>query len=92
MEGLSGREIVEALGTSEPFLEFQEQLSRVAPVDRPVLLMGERGTGKELAAHRLHYLSRAMGRTFRDSELFDPVAVADRVGVVRVREGGVYRS
>lgn len=48
----------EALGQSEAFLDFQEQLSRVAPVDRPVLLIGERGTGKELAASRLHYLSR----------------------------------
>ncbi len=48
----------EALGQSEPFLDFQERLSRVAPVDRPVLLLGERGTGKELAANRLHFLSR----------------------------------
>lgn len=48
----------EALGQSESFLEFQEQLSRVAPVERPVLLLGERGTGKELAASRLHFLSR----------------------------------
>ncbi len=48
----------EALGQSERFLEFQERLSRVAPVERPVLLIGERGTGKELAAGRLHYLSR----------------------------------
>ncbi|MEX2381633.1 MAG: sigma 54-interacting transcriptional regulator, partial [Opitutales bacterium] len=48
----------EALGTSEAFLGFQEELSRAAPVDRPVLLLGERGTGKELAAARLHYLSR----------------------------------
>jgi psp operon transcriptional activator len=47
----------EALGQSEVFLEFQERLSRVAPVNRPVLLIGERGTGKELAANRLHYLS-----------------------------------
>jgi psp operon transcriptional activator len=50
-------EMVEALGQSEAFLAFQEKLSRVAPVNRPVLLMGERGTGKELAATRLHYLS-----------------------------------
>ena len=49
--------VTEALGQSEPFLEFQERLSRVAPVNRPVLLIGERGTGKELAAARLHYLS-----------------------------------
>ena len=49
--------ISEALGQSEPFLEFQERLSRAAKVDRPVLVFGERGTGKELAASRLHYLS-----------------------------------
>ena len=48
----------EALGQSEVFLEFQERLSRVAAISRPVLLVGERGTGKELAAVRLHYLSR----------------------------------
>ena len=47
----------EALGQSDLFLEFQERLSRVAHVNRPVLVIGERGTGKELAASRLHYLS-----------------------------------
>jgi psp operon transcriptional activator len=50
-------EVTEALGQSEKFLEFQERLSRVAPINRPVLLIGERGTGKELAASRIHYLS-----------------------------------
>lgn len=50
--------IGEALGQSEGFLEFQQSLSRVAPIDRPVLILGERGTGKELAATRLHFLSR----------------------------------
>jgi psp operon transcriptional activator len=48
----------EALGQSEAFLDFQENLSRVAPINRPVLVVGERGTGKELAASRLHFLSR----------------------------------
>ncbi|MEE8398428.1 MAG: sigma 54-interacting transcriptional regulator, partial [Desulfobacterales bacterium] len=47
----------EALGQSEAFLEFQERLSKVAPINRPVLFIGERGTGKELAASRLHFLS-----------------------------------
>jgi psp operon transcriptional activator len=47
----------EALGISDAFLAFQERLSRAAHVERSVLLVGERGTGKELAALRLHYLS-----------------------------------
>lgn len=54
----------EALGQSEPFLHFQEKLSRVAGVDRPVLLIGERGTGKELAAGRVHFLSRRWEKPF----------------------------
>jgi psp operon transcriptional activator len=47
----------EALGQSEAFLAFQERLSRAARVNRPVLCLGERGTGKELAVSKLHYLS-----------------------------------
>jgi psp operon transcriptional activator len=54
----------EALGQSEVFLEFQERLSRVAPVNRPTLLLGERGSGKELAANRLHYLSKRWQGSF----------------------------
>ncbi len=47
----------EALGESEIFLNFQAELSRVAGINRSVMIIGERGTGKELAAARLHYLS-----------------------------------
>ena len=54
----------EALGQSEAFLSFQEQISRVAPIDRPVLILGERGTGKELASTRLHFLSRRWQKPF----------------------------
>jgi len=56
--------VFEALGQSEAFLEFQERLSRVAKVDRPVLILGERGVGKELAAARLHYLSQRWKEPF----------------------------
>ncbi len=51
-------EVIEAIGQSEEFLAFQEGLSRVAPISRPVLILGERGTGKELAASKLHFLSK----------------------------------
>ncbi|MCK5098291.1 MAG: phage shock protein operon transcriptional activator [Desulfobacteraceae bacterium] len=54
----------EAIGQSEAFLEFQEQVSAVAPIDRPVLILGERGTGKELAATRIHYLSKRWEKPF----------------------------
>lgn len=57
ISGAYGLGIPEALGESEAFLEFRERLSRVAPIERPVLIIGERGTGKELAASRLHFLS-----------------------------------
>ena len=45
------------LGESEVFLNFQQDLSRAAAVNRSVLIVGERGSGKEIAATRLHYLS-----------------------------------
>ena len=75
-----------------------EQVSRVAPLDRPVLVIGERGTGKELIAARLHYLSprwdrpllklnaAALPETLLDSELFGHEAGAF-TGAVRPRRG-----
>jgi len=51
-------------GESPTFSAMLAQVSAVAPLDRPVLLIGERGTGKELVAARLHYLSRRWDRAF----------------------------
>lgn len=39
-------------------------ISQVAPLSRPVLVIGERGTGKELMAARLHYLSPRWNQPF----------------------------
>ncbi|EOW6740953.1 phage shock protein operon transcriptional activator [Cronobacter dublinensis] len=70
------------IGEANRFLEVLEQVSQLAPLDKPVLIIGERGTGKELIAHRLHYLSRrwqgpfislncaALNENLLDSELF----------------------
>ncbi|MBZ6065051.1 phage shock protein operon transcriptional activator [Aeromonas schubertii] len=52
------------LGESNAFLEVIEQVSRLAPLRKPVLIIGERGTGKELIAHRLHYLSSRWDQEF----------------------------
>lgn len=46
------------IGESPSFLSVLDKVSRLAPIERPVLVLGERGTGKELIAQRLHYLSR----------------------------------
>lgn len=54
----------EVLGTSEVFLQFEEHLGLLAKTDRPVLVCGERGTGKELAVQRLHYRSGRWEKPF----------------------------
>lgn len=46
------------IGESPHFLSVLDKVSRLAPIERPVLILGERGTGKELIAQRLHYLSK----------------------------------
>lgn len=49
------------IGQSTAFLDAVERTSRAAPMQRPVLIIGERGTGKELIAERLHRLSSRWG-------------------------------
>ena len=46
------------IGQASCFLEVLDHVSLVAQIDKPVLIIGERGTGKELIAERLHYLSK----------------------------------
>lgn len=47
----------QGIGESQAFLHFQSQVAKAAVIDRPILIIGERGTGKELAARRVHYMS-----------------------------------
>lgn len=70
------------LGEANSFVEMLEQVSQLAQLTKPVLVLGERGTGKELIASRLHYLSprwqgpfislncAALNENLLDSELF----------------------
>nr|WP_279389396.1 sigma 54-interacting transcriptional regulator [Plasticicumulans lactativorans] len=86
------------LGDSLPMLELKERVSAVAPLARPVLVIGERGTGKELVAARLHLLSRrwerplvalncaALAENLLESELFGHEAGAF-TGALRRRIG-----
>ncbi|MEM7806373.1 MAG: sigma 54-interacting transcriptional regulator, partial [Pseudomonadota bacterium] len=54
---------IQIIGEAPAFLATLEHVSRAAPVSRPVLVIGERGTGKELIAGRLHYLSERWEQT-----------------------------
>jgi len=86
------------IGESPAFLEVLERVSRVAQLSRPVLVIGERGTGKELIAARLHYLSprwdrpfvklncAALAESLLESELFGHEA-GSFTGAVRRRLG-----
>ncbi len=86
------------LGQSGAFLDAVERASRAAPMRRPVLVVGERGTGKELIAERLHRLSARWGEplitlncaalpeTLIEAELFGHEAGAF-TGATRARAG-----
>lgn len=70
------------IGESPVFLDMLAHVSQLAPLNRPLLLSGERGVGKEVIANRLVYLSprwdkpflklncAALAESLLDSELF----------------------
>jgi psp operon transcriptional activator len=80
-----------------------EHVSRAAPLSKPVLVVGERGTGKELIASRLHFLSRrweeplikvncaALTESILESELFGHEAGAF-TGATRAHVGHFERA
>jgi psp operon transcriptional activator len=86
------------IGQSGAFLDAVERASRAAPLRRPVLVIGERGTGKELIAERLHHLSprwdqplitlncAALPETLIEAELFGHEAGAF-TGATKARAG-----
>lgn len=61
---MSDESQVSIIGGSHVFQDLLDQVSKVAVLDRPVLVIGERGTGKELIASRIHFLSRRWDRSF----------------------------
>jgi psp operon transcriptional activator len=86
------------IGQSLAFLDAVERASRAAPLNRPVLVIGERGTGKELIAERLHRLSSrwagpliimncaALPENLIEAELFGHEA-GSFTGAARTRHG-----
>ena len=88
----------QVVGQSGAFLDALERASRAAALDRPVLVIGERGTGKELVAERLHRLSprwdqplvvmncAALPETLIEAELFGHEA-GSFTGATKARAG-----
>lgn len=91
------------IGQSKVFLDALDHASRVAGIDRPVLVMGERGAGKELIAARIHFLSprwdgpliklncAAMNEELLESELFGHEAGAF-TGATKRHQGRFERA
>ena len=91
------------IGEAPAFLEMLEHVSRAATLSKPVLVVGERGTGKELIASRLHFLSErwdqrvvkvncaALTESILESELFGHEAGAF-TGATRTHIGHFERA
>jgi formate hydrogenlyase transcriptional activator len=54
----------EIVGSSAALRKVLAQVTRVAPVDSTVLILGETGTGKELIARAIHKRSKRSARAF----------------------------
>src|ERR1700674_2080181 len=54
----------EIVGSSEPLRHVLVQVSKVAPTESTVLVLGETGTGKELIARAIHNRSKRSNRAF----------------------------
>jgi PAS domain S-box-containing protein len=54
----------EIVGSSEALRQVLAQVSKVAPTDSTVLILGETGTGKELIARAIHNRSKRSARAF----------------------------
>src|ERR1700688_3287565 len=54
----------EIVGSSESLRKVLAQVSRVAPTDSTILILGETGTGKELIARAIHKRSNRRERAF----------------------------
>jgi len=54
---MPSRSVPPIIGESAAIHAVLDQVALLADINRPVLVVGERGTGKELISHRLHYLS-----------------------------------
>ncbi len=77
------------IGSSPAFLDMLAHVSRIAAIDRPVLVIGERGTGKELVAGRLTFLSPRWDRPFitlNCASLAEPLLDSELFG----HEAGAY--
>ena len=99
----SATQTQQIIGEAPAFLEMLEHVSRAAPLSKPVLVVGERGTGKELIASRLHFLSgrweqnvvkvncAALTESILESELFGHEAGAF-TGAVKTHIGHFERA
>jgi two-component system nitrogen regulation response regulator NtrX len=60
------RKSIALIGESSSAVHIKQLIARVAPMNAWLLISGENGTGKELAAQNIHYMSSRAGRPFVD--------------------------
>jgi len=92
------------IGESQAHLDLLDHISALAALDRPTLMTGERGTGKELFAARIHFLSPRWEAPYDalacasladgplEARLFgvenDGIRSSGRIGLIEACDGG----
>lgn len=89
------RKNIAMIGNTPPIMQAKQMISKMAPNSIPVLLCGESGSGKELIAQNIHFMSSRASYTFVDlncSAIAEDLLDSEIFGIEKGAMPGVDRT